>query len=375
MPDYKETFAYNLKKLRKEAGLTQENLGQMLLYSEKSVSKWENGLSVPPADVLLKLSEILGVGLDELFDRPSSELYYLGVDGGGTKTAFCLIDKNKKIVKRYLCGPSNPFDIGIENTIACLEDGIKNVTAGISLKNISIYAGIAGSRSGNFAHQIDSFLENCHFHSYKSGSDIDITVDAAMGKGNGIAVIMGTGQCIIPKIDGKISIIGGLGYLFDMGGSGYDLGAQAIRSAIMEEEGSGESTLMRELILKKTGENTVREHLLKFYEAGKTGIASFAPVVFEAYSEGDSVAKEIMKSNMHHIAELIIGASKRFNETSPIKTVICGGLRRFEQIIIPVLNDELENAGYKNKISLSVFSGDMAYHAAEMAIELQKGTL
>jgi len=52
-------FNENLKKLRKEKGFSQEELAAKLNVVRQTISKWEKGLSVPDAQLLISLSEIL----------------------------------------------------------------------------------------------------------------------------------------------------------------------------------------------------------------------------------------------------------------------------------------------------------------------------
>ena len=66
MDELKIIFASNLIKLRTGAGLTQAELGEKLHYSDKSVSKWERGESVPDAYVLKCMAELFGVSVDYL---------------------------------------------------------------------------------------------------------------------------------------------------------------------------------------------------------------------------------------------------------------------------------------------------------------------
>ena len=56
----------NIMRLRKMANLTQSELAEKLNYSDKSVSKWEQGNGIPDVRILLRLSELFGVTLDEL---------------------------------------------------------------------------------------------------------------------------------------------------------------------------------------------------------------------------------------------------------------------------------------------------------------------
>lgn len=56
----------NLKTLRKNKGFSQEQLATRLNVVRQTVSKWEQGLSVPDSEMLVKISEILGASVGEL---------------------------------------------------------------------------------------------------------------------------------------------------------------------------------------------------------------------------------------------------------------------------------------------------------------------
>ena len=60
------SFAYNLKQLRKEKQLSQEELAEILDVSRQAVSKWEQGIGYPEVEKLLLLSSILNISLDSL---------------------------------------------------------------------------------------------------------------------------------------------------------------------------------------------------------------------------------------------------------------------------------------------------------------------
>lgn len=66
MKDIKEIIAENLIRLRQQAGLTQLQLAEMLNYSDKAVSKWERGESVPDLRVLIQLADIYHITLDDI---------------------------------------------------------------------------------------------------------------------------------------------------------------------------------------------------------------------------------------------------------------------------------------------------------------------
>lgn len=72
MEDLKVITASNIINLRTAKGMTQAELGELLSYSDKSVSKWERAEAVPDAYVLKKMSEIFDVSVDYLLSSHDS---------------------------------------------------------------------------------------------------------------------------------------------------------------------------------------------------------------------------------------------------------------------------------------------------------------
>ncbi len=72
MKDIKPIIAVNLSNLRKEKGLTQAELAQKLNYSDKAVSRWERGDTLPDISVLYELCRFYNITLDDLVsDEPT----------------------------------------------------------------------------------------------------------------------------------------------------------------------------------------------------------------------------------------------------------------------------------------------------------------
>lgn len=69
MDELKYIIAENISALRKSHGYTQLELAEKLNYSDKAVSKWERGDSVPDIAVLKELSELFGVSLDYMVEK------------------------------------------------------------------------------------------------------------------------------------------------------------------------------------------------------------------------------------------------------------------------------------------------------------------
>ena len=57
-----------LKELRKEKGLTQEQLAELVYVSDRTVSRWETGSNLPSLDILIRISDYYNVELSEILD-------------------------------------------------------------------------------------------------------------------------------------------------------------------------------------------------------------------------------------------------------------------------------------------------------------------
>ena len=157
----------------------------------------------------------------------------------------------------------------------------------------------------------------------------------SLGDSDGIIVIMGTGIVAIVRQADKCERIGGWGYLIDKGGSGYNFGVDALDSAYKYIDGRGGSLILKNLIEKEIGKPLV-DSVSDIYLKGKSYVASFAPLVFEAYAMNDTYAKEIINKNMKEAAMIITSGVGKFSE-KPMKVVISGGLCRYEDILKPAL--------------------------------------
>ena len=313
------SFSKNLKRLRCNMGLTQKRLADMLGYSEKSVSKWESGSVVAPGFILPTIAKILDCSIDDLFSNVQQVEYYLGIDGGGTKTEFVLADKGGNILDRFLLGASNPVDIGIDSCLNVLKEGITRIAGKVPVSNVSVFAGIAGGITGNNRALIHSFLEKFGFAAVDNNSDAMNAVSAGLGLDDGIAVIIGTGSIAYTKVGNETFRTGGFGYLLEEGGSGFCIGRDAVIAALKYEEGSGKKTVLYDKHLNKCSVSNLLSNVSQFYRGGKRELASYTKLVFEAYSEGDDVAISIIEKNMRVVAEIISDAAKKLIQKNKLR--------------------------------------------------------
>ncbi len=285
---------------------------------------------------------------DLIFEQKSH--YFLGIDGGGTKTVFKLTDQSGTVIREIRKGAANPNDIGMENAISLLKSGIDEICQGIPYSGITMFAGIAGGGlSGDNAKILRQFFSEFGFFAFDNGSDIENLV-ALSDEDPRILVIMGTGFIVYAINGTERKRIAGWGQFFDDGGSGYTLGKDAITAILCEGDGSGKPTLMTSLLEKRIGE-TAEAHLVKFYQGGKRYIAEFADLVFYAAEKGDTVANTVLEKNLaftaHRIDTATAALSKACGHTDPIPVFFSGGISRKSEIIFPIIEKHLQNRAVK----------------------------
>ena len=116
-----------ISTLRRENGMTQKDLANMLNITDKAVSKWERDIACPDTQTIPKLAEILGISVDELLNAKTTPL-------NGHRGAGYLIDIILKAV---------PLAMGMAVAVSALLDGLDTksgfIMLGIGLTCISIY--------------------------------------------------------------------------------------------------------------------------------------------------------------------------------------------------------------------------------------------
>ena len=130
-----------IAQLRKEQGLTQEQFGEKIGVTNKTVSRWERGNYLPPADVLLTMSELFGVSVDELLNGQylKDEEYRQAAEENLThvikSSSFALKDKIDFFKKKWL-----KHHIAIMVFLGVCIIGV--LVAGMLLKNVLVCCGV-----------------------------------------------------------------------------------------------------------------------------------------------------------------------------------------------------------------------------------------
>ena len=297
-----------IRDLRKGKGLTQNAFADELHVSFQAVSNWERGIAPPELENLIRIAAYFGVLVDDLL-RPASERLVLGIDGGGTKTEFVVATPSGNVLKRFTLGGSNPNDIGIKKTVSLISDGVRDAL--MEFPSVySVFCGISGVSTGDYRRRLTEALTE-RYPTLIFNVNTDSANLFAMDDSADMVIISGTGSVVFVKQDNKFIRVGGWGYLLDDGGSAYDIGCDALRVALLEEDSKKSPCRMSELLREKLGTDKIWDSVGRIYAEGKPFIASLAEVVFAAYSEGDPEAVSVIEKNTERLGKLLnIGIEK-----------------------------------------------------------------
>jgi N-acetylglucosamine kinase-like BadF-type ATPase len=235
--------------------------------------------------------------------------YYLGIDGGGTKTDCVLLDAQGQVLRRAQGGPSNPLRGGYTRACFSISGAADTVLARQSLKATDIRGicgGFGGAARPAVAKRMSVFLERSFPKAEVNvTSDIEIALAAAVEKGIGVVLIAGTGSVAYGRnAEGKTVRAGGWGPWLGDQGSAFDIGRSALTAVRRYEDGMGQATILSERVFKNLEWRNwaaLIEHIAKNPDEVFPRVY---PLVARAAEQGDEVSRKILDSAADALVEL-----------------------------------------------------------------------
>ncbi|MGB9599360.1 MAG: N-acetylglucosamine kinase [Myxococcota bacterium] len=285
--------------------------------------------------------------------------YFLGIDGGGTKTITAISDEKGRIVSIAKSGPSNFQSFGIENTYRELKNGIENAikSAKIKIKDI-VFAGfgISGADRDKDFDIILSILHDILPETPKIlVNDTTIALRAGTDDGVGLALISGTGtNCIGFNREGKMVRIGGLGPLTGDYGAGSDIALAAYHAAFKYNDGRGKYTILYDMIKKHFRIDDIEDLIeLTYYDSmDYHRLNTITPYVFAAAKKNDRIAIQILERCADAISYAALTGLKRLFRKDEKITVALGGsvfIKQPDSIMVKIIKERIKKRYPKTK--------------------------
>ncbi|MCR4614616.1 MAG: hypothetical protein K5756_00505 [Clostridiales bacterium] len=263
--------------------------------------------------------------------------YYIGIDGGGTKTEYALFDAEKNIITDVKGPGSNHENLegSFDEAAKYIWDGITSLLkeAGKSLDDVDYtLMGLAGI-DHQFQHdEMYSRLEKYGLKNFSIYNDGFIVVKAGSLTGAAIGYNCGTGTCCNSiDNDGKMLQLAGLGDFSGDVGNGHWIATTAYRLIYDDLYLGLEKTALTQLIFKKRGYNSSEEFLasvsLLDSDDSEGYIRDLIDAFFEAAELGDKPVLDTVEYMAERGSALIAAHVNRLNfEGECIEVVLSGSI-------------------------------------------------
>lgn len=259
--------------------------------------------------------------------------YYLGIDGGGTKTTCILGDESSELARADGTA-SNVIRVGDEAARDALRNTICDVCAKAAIDPAQIsrtVAGVAGAGRPEARQFIEGVLREAVGGEVRVVGDADIALQAAFGSGPGVIVIAGTGSMALARdAQGNTIRAGGWGWAISDEGSGPWIGRAAV-AAILHARDTGTNTDLEQRLLRAWQIPDVEQLVRRANAVPPPDFGALLTDVVEAAKGGDAFAGTVIARAGRVLALLVKMAVDRAfpAETTPneaIQVAMSGGV-------------------------------------------------
>lgn len=314
----------------------------------------------------------------------SSGPLYLGVDGGGTKTAAWVADQ-EGVKGRGLSGGSSHQGLPLEEAITHIQEAMHEALGTADARPADV-AGVVFGLSGadypeDFVKLTTALTPVAGVMPFKVVNDTEVALVGGARTGWGVVTLCGTGTNVLGRAPlGDTFHIGGMGYEFGDYGGGGDLIRTALHHAFKGAEGRGPETRLTPVVLEVLEAPDYYELSRRLYlhKLPRGKLRELAPLVFKLAQAGDSVAQDIlirMGTALGHSA----GAAVRRLQTDygvsdqdTVEVVMAGSVWGGPH---PLLQDAFRLAIHRYAVNVDVHKAlmDPVAGAVLMAVEMAQG--
>lgn len=282
--------------------------------------------------------------------------YYIGIDGGGSKTIFSIADENGKILGTVKAGSAFYKQIGEEGLMILLKNGVDAVCRFVKDDNMELAAVCFGMPGWGESPKSDYLLKEKLIQTFPSWN-LHIVNDCEVGWAGsllgepGINLVAGTGSIAFGKnAEGQTARCGGWSEWFSDEGSGYWLGIKCIQLFSRQSDGRDKRGPLYKIVRKEL-ELSEDEEVIDLFEQKylhqRDRIASLQKLLLHAANEGDEYAIAAYEQAARELFELVRGVKRQIFQGEACIVSCSGGLFNVGDLIRKPLEKLLEEDDMK----------------------------
>jgi glucosamine kinase len=285
--------------------------------------------------------------------------YYLGIDGGGSKTT-CVVGDEVSQLATTTAGPSNITRVGEARARESLQEAIRQActAAGIDPHQVQrASVGIAGAGRAKIADAVRKIVADIIPGEIEIVGDMEIALAAAFGEEPGVMVIAGTGSIAYGRdVQGRTARAGGWGFAISDEGSAHWIGRTAVstllRAIDQEDTGAEASSLCREM--KVAWNSHSFDEFLRVANVDADFPLLF-PGILAAADAGDALAQRVLGQAGRELAQLAAIVSRRLfaegGANGAIPLAMAGGVFLHSPAVREVFRDEVHNLDSRHEVN------------------------
>jgi N-acetylglucosamine kinase-like BadF-type ATPase len=304
---------------------------------------------------------------------------YLGVDGGGSKTEFVLIDESGRVLATRREGPAYYLETGVEALRTMLASGIHATLAQGSVSPADLTYAFLGLPAYGEDSRLLAILDRAASPAlsqerYRCANDMVCGWAGALGGRDGINVVAGTGSIAYGEFAGRSARAGGWGELFSDEGSAYWVAREGLNLFSRMSDGRAEPGPLHRLIrvhFELRGDLDLCAAVYGPPPLTRSGLAGLAQIVAQAARAGDAQSRKIFHLAATELAALVDVVRGKLNappgQVMPVS--YSGGMFQFGDLILDPLRSVLESSARAYEFMAPRLSpgGGAALYAAKLA--------
>jgi N-acetylglucosamine kinase-like BadF-type ATPase len=276
---------------------------------------------------------------------------FLGVDGGGTKTAYVLIDAHGELRASRVGGSVSHLSEGFERAESLLVEGVRAVLAAANVDasqlGFAFFGLPAHGEDSATTSRLDALpraaLPDAR---YRCGNDMIGSWAGALGGADGISVIAGTGSMAYGEFANRTARAGGWGELIGDEGSAYWIAREGMNLFSRMSDGRAPRGALHALVRERLSLEIDLDLCARLYgEAANTrgAFAQFARLVHEAAQSGDLQAREIFMRAGEELANTVFAVRRALAVPQSIVVPVSwsGGAFAGAQMLVDALRSSL----------------------------------
>lgn len=294
---------------------------------------------------------------------------YLGVDGGGTKTRFRLIDEQGRILASHLEGSAYYLEVGLERAREMLARGIAETLRLGGLDERALTYAFIGLPAYGEDHALIEVLDALPAHGlpnrrYRCGNDMVCGWAGALAGADGINVVCGTGSIAYGEYRGRAARAGGWGELFSDEGSSYWLAREGLRLFSRMSDGRAVRGPLYEQVRRhfKLGQDLDLCAAIYGQDAAhRSQLAQLSQLVTAAAADGDRAAQDLIEQAAEELADLVQAVHVRLEvpADASLPVTYSGGMFRLGERLTGPLRKKLERRNGHLVLTAPRFSPDI----------------